>query len=244
MDGCVKPRRARGLCSSHYNRMILAPEKRHPVKLLTCSQCGSSHERTYNRHSTNFCSFSCRSEYRRQCGEWERRPTRCTVPPDHPVALLIAADQEAIRAAAREANQARAEAWPSCRVFIRDCTVCAQTFTTPYTVHTCSDLCAAAKKRADRNEADHRRRARKRDAFVAPVYRFKVYERDGWRCHLCGKPTSREEQVPHPLAPTLDHVIPLAAGGTHEPSNVKTAHFLCNARKGARGSGEQLMLIG
>jgi len=52
--------------------------------------------------------------------------------------------------------------------------------------------------------------------------------------------------VPHPLAPTIDHLIPLADGGSDSPANVATAHFLCNSTKGERhgGGGDQLTLIG
>lgn len=99
-------------------------------------------------------------------------------------------------------------------------------------------------KRCKQAAITERRNARKRKAYVADVNRQAIYERDGWRCHLCGKKVKRHAAAPHPLAPTLDHVIPLARGGTHEPANVATAHFLCNSRKGAGGSGEQLMLIG
>lgn len=89
-----------------------------------------------------------------------------------------------------------------------------------------------------------RRRARKRKAFIAPVSRHAIFQRDKWTCHLCGKRVKRSEQAPHPLAPTIDHVIPLAVGGTHEPANCRTAHFLCNSTKSHGGGGEQLMLIG
>lgn len=76
-----------------------------------------------------------------------------------------------------------------------------------------------------------RRRARKRDAFVEIVRRAEIFARDLWRCMLCGEPLAMAEQVPHPLAPTIDHVIPLARGGAHAPWNVQAAHFLCNSRK-------------
>jgi hypothetical protein len=42
----------------------------------------------------------------------------------------------------------------------------------------------------------------------------------------------------------MDHVIPLAKGGTHEPANVRCAHFLCNALKGDGAMGEQMLLFG
>lgn len=93
-------------------------------------------------------------------------------------------------------------------------------------------------------EAKHRYRARKLGAFVAPVSRNAVFERDGWQCQLCRQPVVRHESVPHPLAPVIDHVLPLAAGGTHEPANVQTAHFACNCAKGSGTgpSGDQLRL--
>ncbi|MEU1240059.1 HNH endonuclease [Micromonospora parva] len=80
-----------------------------------------------------------------------------------------------------------------------------------------------------------RYRARKKDAYVADVSPSRIYERDGWRCQLCRRKVQRDETAPHPLAPVLDHIIPLAAGvakgGVHAPHNVQCAHFLCNSIK-------------
>jgi predicted nucleic acid-binding Zn ribbon protein len=101
---------------------------------------------------------------------------------------------------------------------------------------TCSPKC-------QRRMAKARRRALKKAAFVAPVSPRKIFDRDSWTCRLCRKPVLRSAVAPHPLAPTVDHIVPLDAGGTHEPSNVQCAHFLCNSRKGNRGGG-QLLLIG
>lgn len=103
-----------------------------------------------------------------------------------------------------------------------------------------SRYCSASCLRADGKD---RRRARKREAFVAPVYRSRIFDRDAWMCQLCGKRTSPGRVVPHPLAPVLDHIVPLADGGTHEPKNVQCAHFLCNSQKADRGQ-DQLRLIG
>lgn len=57
-----------------------------------------------------------------------------------------------------------------------------------------------------------------------------VFERDGWVCCRCGKPVDRELDHPHPEAGTLDHVIPIHAGGSHDPGNVRLAHRICNQR--------------
>jgi 5-methylcytosine-specific restriction endonuclease McrA len=101
---------------------------------------------------------------------------------------------------------------------------------------TCSPRCYKKLAKA-------KRRALERDAFVENVSPRKVFDRDRWKCQLCRKPVKRDAIAPHPRAPVIDHIIPLAAGGTHEPANVQCAHFLCNSIKGARGGG-QLLLIG
>ena len=43
---------------------------------------------------------------------------------------------------------------------------------------------------------------------------------------------------PHPHSATLDHIVPLAAGGAHSYANVQCAHFICNSVKGAGGIGQ------
>jgi len=101
---------------------------------------------------------------------------------------------------------------------------------------------AYCSKRHKTRAALNRRKARERGAFVADVSPAKVFAADGYRCHLCGKKTDRSKSVPHPKAPTIDHVVPLACGGTHEPSNCRTAHFKCNYEKGDRLAGDQLAL--
>lgn len=51
-----------------------------------------------------------------------------------------------------------------------------------------------------------------------------VFMRDGSRCTQCG--TDRNLSV--------DHVVPLARGGTHSLANLRTLCVPCNSRKGAR----------
>jgi hypothetical protein len=66
-----------------------------------------------------------------------------------------------------------------------------------------------------------------------PIYRRKVFERDNWTCRLCRKPVQQDALVPHPKAPTVDHILPLALGGSHTYMNVQCAHFICNSKKSA-----------
>jgi len=62
---------------------------------------------------------------------------------------------------------------------------------------------------------------------VTPAVRFEVFRRDSFTCQYCGR-----------RAPTVilhvDHVIPVAAGGTNDPANLRTACSTCNLGKGSR----------
>jgi 5-methylcytosine-specific restriction endonuclease McrA len=77
------------------------------------------------------------------------------------------------------------------------------------------------------------RKARERVAKVETVNPFKVFERDGWMCRLCGAATPRGKRGTHDDdAPELDHVIPLAKGGDHSYANTQCACRRCNGLKG------------
>ncbi len=84
-------------------------------------------------------------------------------------------------------------------------------------------------------EIRDRRRARKLNAYVAPVSRRAIYERDGGKCGICHKAVLFERMH-------LDHIIPLSKGGTHEPRNVQVTHQLCNNRKYSTGPGQPRLL--
>lgn len=55
-------------------------------------------------------------------------------------------------------------------------------------------------------------------------------ERDGHTCHLCGGEVSLTE-ANEKLVLSLDHLKPRGLGGGDEPSNIKVAHFGCNASR-------------
>lgn len=58
-------------------------------------------------------------------------------------------------------------------------------------------------------------------------------QRDGDACHLCGLDVPAA-QKPHPLAPEVDHILPISRGGTHDPENLALSHRTCNIAKGNR----------
>lgn len=102
----------------------------------------------------------------------------------------------------------------------------------------CSPKCS--NKNGSRNYI-HRKRAQGVGERITMLY---IAERDGWKCHLCGCVVNAKYRAPHRLSAVLDHVIPLALGGTHVRENVKLAHWSCNSRKRTRAMNEQLLLVG
>lgn len=59
---------------------------------------------------------------------------------------------------------------------------------------------------------------------VSKRLRFEVFRRDGFACRYCGASASDTTL-------TIDHVVPIALGGTDEPANLVTACAPCNAGK-------------
>lgn len=58
--------------------------------------------------------------------------------------------------------------------------------------------------------------------------------RDCLRCGICGGDVDMTLRWPDPGMPTIDHVVPMARGGSDDPENLQLAHYLCNISKGAR----------
>ena len=51
-------------------------------------------------------------------------------------------------------------------------------------------------------------------------------------CGICGKPVDKTLRPPHPLSPTVAHIIPVSRGGhPSDISNLQLAHRCCNREK-------------
>lgn len=79
--------------------------------------------------------------------------------------------------------------------------------------------------------ANHRRRAREKDAFVEDVDRVAVFERDGWICQGCGIECPKDAVWPAKNFPTLEHIIPISKGGEHSYANTELLCLSCNSSK-------------
>lgn len=84
-----------------------------------------------------------------------------------------------------------------------------------------------------------RRRALERGLHADRIDPIKVFDRDKWRCHMCGIKTPKELRGSYDdKAPELDHVVPLAAGGTHTWGNVRCSCRRCNRIKADKPFGQ------
>ena len=51
-------------------------------------------------------------------------------------------------------------------------------------------------------------------------------------CGICGRPVDKALKAPDPMAPCIDHIIPVAKGGhPSDISNLQLAHWTCNRQK-------------
>jgi uncharacterized Zn-finger protein len=130
-----------------------------------------------------------------------------------------------------------------------ECGWCGKLFVPEYKTNTYSYCCDEHKELAKKQQKrEHRKNspsAKLHKGGVSKAKRLRVFERDSYVCKLCGDPLKMDEidrlgnGKVHPLAPTVDHIIPVSIAKkmkwhnskiNHE-SNLQAAHFMCNLMK-------------
>jgi len=97
-------------------------------------------------------------------------------------------------------------------------------------------------RRLAARDINRRKNAKRRGAGSGGYRLSDVGDRDGWRCHLCGKKVNPTLSGMHEMGPTVDHLVPVSAGGLDELVNVALAHRRCNTTRRDVGPA-QLRLI-
>lgn len=140
------------------------------------------------------------------------------------------------RAAEAEANRLKSKTLKGKQRTFTVCPVCgAMVLSGKY----CSERC---KNRAKNKTKEVKRTRLLKGTTCDPTITLdKLWMRDGGICKLCGEPCDMEDYETRGDAfiagdryPSIDHVKPLAAGGTHTWDNVQLAHRICNSVKGKR----------
>lgn len=98
------------------------------------------------------------------------------------------------------------------------------------------DECAKCRKKklraGQRPLRRHRQRARHYGVDYEVIDPIKVFDRDRWRCQVCGKKTpKRMRGKQKPNSPELDHRVALSQGGGHVWENVQCCCRACNIAK-------------
>ncbi len=100
----------------------------------------------------------------------------------------------------------------------------------------CRKISSERARRAAKSSRKALERGAKRGENIDPT---KVFERDAWRCGICGRKTDKAKRgTYHHKAPELDHIVALANGGTHTWDNVQCSCRACNGAKGATDYGQ------
>lgn len=227
-------------------------KKNAPELRTSCAECGEAIVHAGAGRPRKFCSDQCKARAGNRALRRRRLPIRDPDPASRNCAHCgksftpgrkdqVYCPAGAGSFCAQKAYQARRAAGEPLRQVeqTKTCQECGESFTAQKSnARWCSQRC----RRRFTSREESRRRGPIRPES-APYTDLEIFERDKWRCHLCGKKVDQAISRRSPEGASIDHLIPLSLGGADAPANVATAHNRCNREKGVRARDEQLRLI-
>lgn len=122
------------------------------------------------------------------------------------------------------------------RLAIHICKNCGQEYSIGATGYNSAKYCSekCMKRYAMRVKNDRRIRKLKTRRHDTDITLEKLFRRDGGVCYLCGGNCDWNDIADGNASdnyPSIDHVKPVAKGGTHTWDNIKLAHKKCNTAK-------------
>lgn len=118
------------------------------------------------------------------------------------------------------------------------CIECGEEFLSVSVIKLCSDKCR--RKRGNRlRELNRRLKLKENGEVDYSITLDKLIKRDKKVCKLCGEKVNKKDYVTTEEGyfiagnsyPSIDHILPVARGGTHTWDNIQLAHRSCNAEK-------------
>lgn len=245
-DPDIRPTGACEQCGTEFVRTYITKRfcsdrcqrRNHSAKTIahtySCEGCGLSFN-PKRTDRTRFCSRAC---------AYGTKATRAAARVAEDAARKSARRRQKIEASRLSREEARRARLSSRETMCRTCGVavpyCGNGVPRSYCDKTCQK--AGETWRQGRRVARATRKARERSASVERFDPLEVLARDGWRCHICRRPTpQRLRGTMDPRAPELDHVVPLAKGGEHTRRNTACACRSCNIFKGDKLIGQPLL---
>lgn len=210
-------------------------------RFRTCEKCGKGFVKKPGESAGRFCSRECWFDPLKQATAERRKEkqaarVRVCVVCGTAAMLVRCCSDECRRVYARRQSREHNKRTYKPRhtvIGIRQCDMCDAEFEVTGKrryAKRCSRRCDAAFGRFNAAKSKRRRSRLMSDGRI-PYKRIDIFDRDEWRCWLCGERCDVLSKVPQSLAPTIDHVTPLSKGGKDRPDNVKCACFGCNSKK-------------
>lgn len=126
---------------------------------------------------------------------------------------------------------------------VRTCIHCSTEFNASAGMARVCLACAEKNHKRLRNIYKTKRRAIERGTEAENIDKYQVFHRDNWRCKDCGRKVQKK-RIYDDNAAELDHIIPLAKGGTHTWDNVQTLCRKCNQTKSDNAIGQLRIRLG
>ena len=111
----------------------------------------------------------------------------------------------------------------------RSCEWCSVEFSLNRVSRFCSRVCR-------QRYFNKRRKLKMRGLTPQVISAKRLWVRDNGVCGLCGQVVDQAHVYPHPMAATVDHIVPISKGGSQSESNLQLAHARCNTSKGNRAA--------
>ena len=111
------------------------------------------------------------------------------------------------------------------KMHTRHCAGCAEPFDTHHTqVLYCSKDC----------KHFYTKKRRKERALPVPPRRLatQLMEKTNGKCGICRQPIDLELRWPERSSFSIDHILPVHQGGSHQLENLQPSHLQCNMQKG------------
>jgi 5-methylcytosine-specific restriction endonuclease McrA len=247
-DECRKQREDKLRIARARSKGVLPWEDRKALekaagRKTNCAVCGIEFRprQTGSRRLAVTCSTNCRGISQRKYATIEER--RAAI-----LAVKRAAKNTPQKIAAREAKAAdRAAKQAELDKLRSTCIHCSgpvePELRGEYRFRPACQTCKVARAEESRKKwkraGKAKRRAAARGSDAERFDPFEIFDRDGWRCHLCGVKTVKAKRgTHHPLAPELDHIIPISKGGPHTRANTACSCRRCNHAKGCEIIGQ------
>jgi hypothetical protein len=170
----------------------------------SCAWCLSEYT-TYRAES-----LYCSARHKEQAREYRKRKTRQNPDGSRPTSQIVV-DRKLYTP-----------------IVATDCRLCGDVFVSIYLTKVyCSRRCSERHRKNNRNID----RAGYRTKRSSDGVKNKLYFQHNGKCAICLQPIDTGIRYPAPESYSIDHIVPLAKGGSERIENLQPAHLSCNIAK-------------